>query len=441
MMKHQYNRQIACILVLALALPGCYKYKEAQPLSNPAYLRVFNSIPYDVSALNAQAAPFLCFLLDPVFDAGGTPVGGTIVGDWLQVRELYSMSYPLDAGTALNAGNGQYTNNPGNPTISYVTNANYEYPGKLHVATAPPMNGLDLSAWAQVPSGKHRLMFVSRPQNNTDFGQLAPTLRNKILIDTTVTLTAGDVYTLDALEKNLDSNSYGAYLRNEQFVHQQFDPGRLYTAFYNLSGTPSFLTTNSNYPDYYFLSDTLAIYYTYNIFDDNFNDSPPGSGYSPPVRPLSNANHVYLGTVVRGRDDLSTFTSMPFLSRNYFFNEQGVLRSFFGAQSGDSTGTMPYVSFTLARTAYAQYGYPYPELDCSEDPAVFNTLNPDNVNYFNGNPAASNQPQPFGYQVSLFQVVQSDTSLNFYPTINIFEMIYDRIYMMQLERQFEKVPD
>jgi hypothetical protein len=439
MMKHQSNWQIACLVVLGLS--GCYKYKQAQPLSNPAYLRVFNSIPYDVSALNAQSAPFLCFLMDPVFDASGAPSGGTIVGDWLQVRELYSMSYPLDAGTALNAGNGQYSNNTGNPTISYVTNANYEYPGKVHVATAPPMNGLDLSAWAQVPSGKHRLMFVTRPQNNTAFGQLASPLRSKVLIDTTVNLTAGDVYTLDALETNLDSGSYGAYLRDEQFVHQQFDPGRMYTAFYNLSGSPSFLTTNPNYPDYYFLSDTLAIYYTYNIFDDNYSDPYPGYGQSPPVRPLSNANHVYLGTVIRGRDDLSAFTSMPFLSRNYFFNQQGVLRSYFNGQDGDSSGTMPYVSFDFVRTNYIQYGNLYPELDCSADPAIFNNLDPDNVNYFNGVFQFSNETEPFGYQVNLFQVVQSDTSLNFFPTVNMFEMVYDRIYLMQLERQFEQVPD
>lgn len=438
-MMHRKSIRLWPLLVVALALTGCYKYKSGQALSNPAYLRVFNSIPYEQTALNAQTYPFLCFLMDPTFDASGAPVGGTVVGDWLQLRQLYSMSYAADAGTALNAGSGQYSNQVGSPDVIYVTNANYEYPGKVHVPTAPAMNGLDLSAWAQVPSGKHRLMFVVRPQSNTAFGDLAATLRSKIIIDTTVDLTAGNVFTLEAVETNIDSNKYGAYLRNEQFVHQSFDPGRLYSVFYNLGGAPSFLTTNPSYPDFNFYADTLTIAYSYRIFDDTYSDPNPGLTTSPPVTTLATANNVYLGTVIRGRDDLSTYMPMPFLTRSYFFNQQNILRAYWEAPS-DSTGTMPYVSFDFTRTVDHPGSKLYPELECSADPATFNSLNPDLVNAS----IALNETNfinAFNYQVSLFQVMQSDTSLNFFPTINVFEIVYDRIYLMQLERQFEKVPD
>jgi hypothetical protein len=436
-MKRPSYLFLGCLLFLALC--GCNKYNEVKPPSNPAYLRVFNSIPYTQSAISAQALPFLCFLMDPTFDASGIPNGGGTVGDWLQVRELYTTSYPMDAGTALNAGNGQYTNNPGNPTIDYITNANYDYPGKLHVPTAPDMNGLDLSAWAQVPSGKHRILFVSRSQDNTPFGQLAAGIRKGVLIDTTLDFTAGHVYTLEATMANIDSSRYGAYVRDEQFAHQQFDSGHLYTAFYNVSGTPSFLATNPEFPDYYFLTDTLSVYYTYYINDDNYTGSQ-NNQVQPPATPLNTANNVFLGTVIRGRDDLSVLTPMPFLAQNYYYTQQAVLRTYWEGP-GANSGTMPFVGFSFVRSASQPYGN-YPELECMIDPAVYNNFSPDQVNNSNEiNNYGVIDVNKFSYQVGLFQVVQSAGSTTVYPTINIFEMIYNRVYLMQVTHQFNNVPD
>lgn len=439
-MKYKNSRTLLCLLALSLA--GCYKYKEASPLASPAYLRVFNSIPYNVDALHSgQTPPFLCFLFDPAFDAAGVPTGGGIVGDWLHNRKLFSLSYPIDAGTALNAGNGDINPNPGAATANIVTNANYEYPGKMHVLTAPPMNGMDMSAWAQVPSGRHRVLFVIRPEDNTPFTQLTPTLRKTVLIDTTIDLKAGEVYTLEALLTDLDHSVYGAYLRQEQFPHQSFDPGRLYATFYNLSGRPSVMSTNSAYPFYFYYSDTLTVRYTYEIFDENFSDSVTGD--TPPVRPVTGANKVYLTTVIRGRDDLSVFTAMPFLSRNNFFDKQGFLKTYWEGSAAQHWGTMPYAAFDFSRTdpAGSQPAFfHYPRLLCIADPANFNTFDPERVNNSNGGLYTSH-PGAFIYQPNLNMVVQSGGSLNFFPTVNIFEIIYNRVYLMQLQRQFQKVPE
>jgi hypothetical protein len=444
MANHKRNRLILPGCLVLILLSGCYKYKDAPQLSSPAYLRVFNSIPSQVNALTASRQHFLCFLFDPAFDAAGAPAGGAVVGDWLQTRELFSLSYPIDAGTALNAGNG---NSDPFGTSNYVTNTNYEYPGKMHVLTAPSMNGLDLSSWAQVPSGKHRILFVVRPQSNTSFGELGSSLRKTILIDTTVNLTAGEVYTLDAVITNPDSNYFGAYIRQEQFIHQSFDTGRLYAAFYNLSGKPSFLSGNFNYPDFWNYPDTLAINYTYRVFDDLFSPVPrSGAGDVPaPARPLAGNNNVYFGTTIRGRDDLSVYTPLPFLPGSYFFDQKSVLRTYWENNSSTGTGTLPFVSFNFlsANPQQAQSGFSsYPTLLCTADPATFNTFDPDVVNNSLADIALGTQyPGKYIYQPNLNLVVQSGGAVNIFPTINLFEIIYNRIYLMQLQREFVKVPE
>src|SRR5258708_6292201 len=446
-MKNMANHKLiqsmlpGCLAVVLLS--GCYKYKDAPQLSSPAYLRVFNSIPSKVNALTASQQHFLCFLFDPAFDASGVPAGGAVVGDWLQTRELYSLSYPIDAGTALNAGNGSSAGVGG--AVNYVTNANYEYPGKMHVLTAPPMNGLDLSSWAQVPSGKHRLVFVVRPQSNTPFGELGSSLRRSILIDTTVNLTAGEVYTLDAVITNPDSNYFGAYIRKEQFIHQAFDTGRLYAAFYNLSGKPSFLSSNFNYPDFWNYPDTLAVNYTYRVYDDLISPvTQNGGNDAAPARPLPGSNNVYFGTVIRGRDDLSAYAALPFLSRSYFFNQKSILRTYWEYNSNTGTGTLPFVAlnFFSRYPQHAQFGYgSFPTLLCTADPATFNTFDPDALNNSLADVALGSQyPGLYVYQPNLNLVVQSAGAVNIVPTINLFEIIYNRIYLMQIPREFVKVP-
>ena len=71
------------------------------------------------------------------------------------------------------------------------------------------------------------------------------------------------------------------------------------------------------------------------------------------------------------------------------------------------------------------------------DPASFNTLDP-NTNTSGATPLQG--PQSKIYQPNLFRVIQSGGSVNIYPTVNVFEVINDRIYLLQLQRDFVKVP-
>jgi hypothetical protein len=428
--------KILAVFTTVVLLSGCYKYKEQPQLQKPAYLRVFNSIPFTLDAFHAgQAEPFLCFIIDPHFDGSGAPDTGAVVGDWLHNRELFSLSYAADAGTALDAQAITNLNDPNLPTQT-VPNANYEYPGKLHVLTAPQMNGLDLSAWAQVPSGKHRVLFVVRPEDNTPFSKVAPSLK-KILIDTTLDLSAGEVYTINALSTDIDNNGYGVFLRQEQFIHEKFDTGRIYASFYNLSGIRPYLATDPKFPDFWFAADTMAINYTYWVNDDNY-----ATNVSMPSQPLSSANNVYFSTIIRGQTDGSVFVPLPFLTRDQFFDQQGVLRTLSSLIPGNTpTGTMPYVSFSFNQTSaqVAQYGH-FPTLVCSGDPANFNTLDPNSVNNSLGQPF-SGPSSSLMYQPNLNRVIQANGSLNIIPTINVFEIIYNHIYLMQLQRGFDKVPE
>ncbi|MBN9380833.1 MAG: hypothetical protein J0H74_08715 [Chitinophagaceae bacterium] len=426
---------LASTAAMISLLTGCYKYKEQPQVANPAYIRVFNSIPFTVDAMHAgQAAPFLCFLVDPVKDADGIANGGAIVGDWLHTRELFSLSYAADAATAMNAQSTINVINTGLPTQN-VVNANYEYPGKLHVLTSPPMNGMDMSAWAQMPSGKHHIIFVTRPEDDRPFSQLPGSLRKNVIIDTTVDLQAGEVYTINALATDIDKNQYGADVRHEQFVHEKFDPGRIYAAFYNLSSVRPYLATDPHFPFYWYYADTMTISYTCWINDDNYSSG----GLSYPAWPLPGSDNVYMTTLYRGKNDGTVFTPLPFLSRDYFFDQQGVLRTMVFSAGASNTGTMPFYGFKLTQTSPSslQYGT-YPNLLCNADPANFNTQDPNVVNVSGSTPL--NGPKAYNYQASLFRVIQSGTSLNIYPTVNIFEVINDRIYLMQMQRDFEKVP-
>lgn len=96
--------------------------------------------------------------INPVVDASGMPVSAEIVGDFLDQRDAYAPPYPS------HIGNSTSVNNP-------------EYPGKENVLVGPILNGFDLSSWAQVPSGKVRIMFAYRPKNTVPFFQLESHLK------------------------------------------------------------------------------------------------------------------------------------------------------------------------------------------------------------------------------------------------------------------------
>ncbi len=201
---------------LLLLASGCVKV-EYSKIEDPAYLRVFNNLNY-IQTLGSKdnKVPFFCMFINPVVDADGMPVSAEIVGDFLDQRDAYAPPYPSHIGSSISV------NNP-------------EYPGKENVLVGPILNGFDLSSWAQVPSGKVRIMFAYRPKNTVPFFQLETQLKKDILIDTTINLTSKEVYTLHLLQKDFVSKKNGVLLRQEVFQKLPLSDSLTYVNFYNMS--------------------------------------------------------------------------------------------------------------------------------------------------------------------------------------------------------------
>lgn len=212
----QRIKNIYWLALLALCLTGCTKV-DYTTIEEPAYLRVFNNFNYGFSLDDKdKKVPFLCMLIDPVFDEAGMPKGGQIMGDFLDVRDYYAPPYPSHLGTSTSV------NNP-------------EYPGKENVLVAPVVNGYDLSSWAQVPSGTHRFLFLYRPRNNMPYFQLEKSLLGDVMLDTTLTLSSHEVYTMHLLQKDYITRENGVLLRTENFHKQPFSDSLVYVNFYNYS--------------------------------------------------------------------------------------------------------------------------------------------------------------------------------------------------------------
>eukprot|EP01132_Coremiostelium_polycephalum_P019849 gene19849-23601_t len=391
-------------------IAGCKKYETAPVVDSPAYVRVFNNLNNTVDVLHSQqAAPFLTFLMDPVTDASGTPGNAGIVGDYLATRLLFSQSYPAnEANGSVAIQTIGYQNRP-DPPILYPVN--YEYPGNAHVPAAPVINGFDLSAWAQVPSGKHRLMFVVRPQNSIGFKDLSATIRANVLLDTTVNFQKGEVYTLEVLSRDLDNNKYGLYIRQEQFVHQTFDAGKVYVGFTNLSGkTP----LSGKYGTGFFFPDKVSINYTYNICND------AASVFVPPINvfydPLPGYNNTYYSTLNTKMGTDISFLPLPLLSESSFYY-QGLLRTYLPVKSfgpgakSSNLGSMPYFSFTLGNADKPGTGNFV--LNSCADPVTLNNYN-------------ANTTGVIGYTPNLNLIVNTGQTYHAYGSLNIMEMVYDR---------------
>jgi len=155
-------------------------------------------------------------LINPTLGADGMPIEAEIVGDFLDQRDRYAPPYPSHIGVSTTV------NNP-------------EYPGKESVLVAPILNGFDLSSWAQVPSGELRFMFMYRPRNEVPFFQLEKRYQKSMLVDTTLHLAAGEVYTLQTLLKDFHTKERGVLLRQENFHKIPLSDSLVYVNFYNYS--------------------------------------------------------------------------------------------------------------------------------------------------------------------------------------------------------------
>lgn len=288
-------------IVLVLVLAACSKTKYNN-IPNAAYLRVFNSLDFEPNVPNKDLpTPFLTMIVDPEFDKSGMVTGGKIVGDFLDKRIPYAAPYPA------NAGSSDYRN--------------VEYPGTENVPVGPILNGINLSSWAQVPSGKHRILFFSRPITPTPFFNLDPQFRQTMLVDSTVDLGPGEVYTMEVLQKTIASvlpTPIQLYMRQEQFTQRPFNDTVLYVNFYNLSAE-GYAAAHPELLDqgYYFqgTNRTTAFGDTMNLFYSLFSRDMPyplnelntvGSDLVPGY------NNIWLGTLVRSQSSgLAPYYPIP----------------------------------------------------------------------------------------------------------------------------------
>lgn len=318
----------ALVLLYMLMFAACRK-TEYPSVAQPAYIRVFNDLQYRQSLDNKDIPqPFLTFLMDPQLDASGVPSGAVTTGDFLDMRDAWARPYP-DAG---------------NTSIWQK-----EYPGSAKVIAAPILNGFDLSPWAQVSSGKRRIMVLTRPRNNTRFFDLQPSLRRDVLLDTTIELKAGEVYTLHILQQNAVSLKTGLYVREETFWKQSFSDSLVYTNFYNLSAEGFFAQTRrdpafANYPS---IRDTMQVFYTLMKIT---NTEDPGN--PDLAEKLRAHNGVFMTRIVRSQEPVvQPYYSFP------LFADTSANRIF--------TGNMVQL-FTFLTPGYTPNNHPFFTYDQSD---------------------------------------------------------------------------
>lgn len=290
------NLKISYLILLLFCISGCGKIKYTE-VNDPAYLRVFNNFTYNLTVENKhEQFPIFTMLIEPKFDGNGGVTGAEVIGDFLDKRDYYAPPYPS------HVGNSTSVFNP-------------EYPGKENVLVGPILNGYDLSSWAQVPSGKKRIMFVYRPRSEVPFLQLPQRLRNKILKDTVLNLEKGEVFTLHLLQKDFNTRENGIILRQEQFHKIPLADSLVYVNVYNMSAK-GFWQANSGLKDQftemgilnYGIKDVMNIYYSLISYDNG-----PGLWNE---KAIPGHHKAFMGTVYRDTESnkVHPYYSFPVFS-------------------------------------------------------------------------------------------------------------------------------
>jgi hypothetical protein len=271
--------KINYLIILLFCLSACGKI-EYTKIDAPAYLRVFNNFTYKLTVENKnEQFPIFTMLIEPKFDGAGMVTGAEVVGDFLDKRDFYAPPYPS------HIGNSTSVFNP-------------EYPGKENVLVGPILNGYDLSSWAQVPSGKKRVMFVYRPRSEVPFFQLPKHLRSKVLVDTTLNLEQGEVFTLHLLQKDFVTRENGIILRQEQFHKMPLSDSLVYVNVYNMS-SKGFWSADEGLKDPHEqmgmlkdgVKDVMNVYYSLVNYDDG-----RGPWYD---KAINGFNKAFMGTMIR----------------------------------------------------------------------------------------------------------------------------------------------
>lgn len=384
-------RSVSAVCLLLMFLTGCRKYDKLMPLKQAAYVRVFNNIATRPTVVNnGLLNTFLTFLIDPNFDTAHSPIHALVTGDYLLTRQLFNISYPTNAANTV-AGSGT---------------VNYEYPGREHVLTAPHMNGFDLSSWAQIPSGRHHILFISRPSGDVPFDSLTSVQRSHVLVDTTLDFQPGEVYTIEAVVRDADANVYGAYVRQESFIHEKYSPDSLYTEFFNLNSNVNAAGVNSYSPYYRWLRDSVMLTVIYNIYRYPFRSFVTLEPYDYMMIPL------YDKFSTKGQ-----YLVLPALPDSNFFDPQGNI--------GQYKVSLPYLELYVAPL----YNPNYPtnlHVTFNETPVNFNLTYP-NIGDFPGVLPNLNMIQTVGTKSSV------------YPSLNIVEVVNDRLYLTQIQKGFDHI--
>lgn len=385
------NNRIVFLLLLWITAGAACRKTEYTTIAEPAYLRIFNNLDYNITVDNKEAPqPFLTFLMDPELDADGIPVAAKTTGDFLDKRAAWARPYPDAVNTTL-----------------FQT----EYPGSAKVLAGPVLNGYDLSSWAQVPAGKHRILFISRPISEVPFFQLPKDLRSQIIIDTVMDFNSKDVYTMQVLEKDVDTKTPGLYVRKETFINQPFSDSMVYVNFYNLSSSGFFergkLRNNSEVYNLK-IRDTMNVYYSLNKVNDQDRLSP-----------VAGHKGVLMGSVIRSHEPVVhpyySFPLFPDTTANKIY-----------------TGRAAQI-FTFLSPAYTYENNPFVQY-MSESNGRFTELQV--------GPAVQRGavafPMVADFLTGLVVTIRSGNYLNrSFATVNTVEYVNGKFYLMTIQRKYE----
>lgn len=403
-----YKYWVLLLLVSASASISSCKKTAYNSVSDAAYLRVFNSLNYNVDVTNkGYPLPFVTMIIDPEFDKNGLVASGKIVGDYLDKRLPYAPPYPS------NAGNTSF--------------ANTEYPGTEKVLVGQVLNGIDLSSWAQVPSGKHRILFYTRPYNATPFFSLAERDRKALVIDTTIELNATQVYTMEVLQRNIRSSftlEAALYMRKETFTETAFSDSLLYVNFYNLSaegyaaanpnakrGVIDLIQNATNVGGGY--SDTMNVYYSLYKNDARY---PLAKNSKPSTVVIPSYYNLFLTTLLRSfHSNVAPYFSMPMFA------------------GGDTTGgilSMQWEMFSMLKPG--------------QMPGAIGSIGCSNISSDGKGSTFSVPGEPnSGRAIAgawLPNLIKYSASGNYvqrsFATISSIEIINDQIYMMSVQRSY-----
>lgn len=405
------------------AFAACQKI-EYTTMDSPAYLRVFNSLNYfHVMETKGDTLPYFCMLINPEFDANGIPVGAEVVGDFLDVRDKYAPPYPSHIGVSTNVDNP-------------------EYPGKADVLVGPVLNGFDLSSWAQVPSGEARFLFIFRPKSDVPFFELPESDRQHTLVDTTLRMDAGEVYTMNLLTKDFYAKRVGVLLRQENFHKLSLSDSLVYVNFYNYSAEGywqadiSLKAPTGQYGDHFFVQgirDTMNVYLTLmeseEVVSANLNQSRVYVNANPISTDFTN---MYFYTLMRDNESSAV---KPYQSFPLWATGNGVYTAMwqrfhflsYGQDASKMANYTTYSSYRIDRRIHN--GSLYAAVNCLlNGPYIAATRTYVDANY--GHHWGVNFPN---LVVNTHSGTDNPRS---FATVNTIEVINGEAYLMTIQRKY-----